>query len=210
MLANNDWERPIYFSTTVGRGDYLGMGNHLQMEGLALRVLPVPFNNKEGWVNTDIMYQRLVVDTYWEGLDDETRFFNENYLRFPSNSRNKFHRLADALFRKGDKEKAKEVIEFCLEKMPDSAIPYDYNIPGFVDLLFKLEEKERAEEMASLLVDRAKNTLEYYGRKKDTGTDGEQLKRMALYTLDSMRRAYQMNGMKEKADAAETVLRTYM
>lgn len=211
IFANNNWERPIYFSTTIGRGDYMGLGNHLQMEGLSLRLLPVPFNDPNGWVNTDIMYQRLVKDTYWSGLDDETRFFNENYLRFPSNSRNKFHRLAEALLRKGDKGKAKEVVFFCLEKMPDKSVPFDYNIPGLIDILFKVDEKEQAEEMASLLVERSRHTLEYYGRtQKGIDDSGENLKRMALYTLDSMRRTYQMNGMKEKADEAETLLRTYM
>ena len=76
----------------------------------------------------------------------------------------------------------------------------------------RLDAKEEADEIANTLLDRARNTLEYYGRNKDAanGSDGAQIKRMALYTLDSMRRTYQSNGMKEKAQEAEQLLRTYM
>ena len=141
IMVNNNWERPIYYSTTVGSSDYLGLANHLQLEGLALRVVPIKNNRKDGVVNTDLMYDNLINKTYWEGLDDESRYFNENYLRFPSNCRNKFHRLATQYAAENNKEKALEVINFCFEKMPDKSIPYDYNIPRFVELLYKLGEK---------------------------------------------------------------------
>ena len=35
MLANANWERPIYMAITVGSENHLGMGNHFMQEGLA-------------------------------------------------------------------------------------------------------------------------------------------------------------------------------
>ena len=221
MLANNNWERPIYFSTTVGRSEYLGLADYMQMEGLALRVLPVRFNQKNptsrkysnpgGYINTDIMYKRLVEDSYWKGLDDETRFFNENYLRFPTNSKEKFYKLANELYVKGDKEKAKEVIYFCLEKMPDKSIPFNYSVSGFVDLLYKLKDTEKADEISNLLIERAKNTLKYYSKNKDAAneTDGKQVKSIAQYTLQTIGTVYQSNGMTDKAKEVQQLLMQY-
>ncbi|HTF82115.1 MAG TPA: DUF2723 domain-containing protein, partial [Cytophagales bacterium] len=41
MIATNNWKRPIYFSTTLSRENYLGLQEYLQQEGLAYRLLPV-------------------------------------------------------------------------------------------------------------------------------------------------------------------------
>ena len=41
MLGNNDWKRPIYYSTTVSSENYLNLENYFIREGLALRVAPV-------------------------------------------------------------------------------------------------------------------------------------------------------------------------
>ena len=206
IMVNNNWERPIYYSTTVGSSDYLGLANYLQLEGLALRVVPVKNNRKDGVVNSEIMYQNLVKNTFWEGLDDETRFFNENYLRFPSNCRNKFYRLAAQLAAENDKDKALEVINFCLEKMPDAAVPYDYNIPRFVELLYRLGEKDKADEIANLMISRAKQTLEYYDNHEE---DAEQIKGLELHKLSVLHQAFQRNKMKEKADEAYALLVKY-
>ena len=206
IMVNNNWERPIYYSTTVGSSDYLGLANHLQLEGLALRVVPVKNGRKDGVVNSDIMYDNLVKNTFWDGMDDETRFFNENYLRFPSNCRNKFYRLAEQLAKENDKEKAVEVIDFCLKVMPDKAIPYDYNIPRFVGLLYKLGETEKADEIATTIFDRAKSTLEYYDTHVE---DAEQIKGLELHKLSVLHQAYQKNQMKEKAEEAYALLVKY-
>ena len=206
MMVNNAWERPIYYSTTVGTSDYLGLANHLQLEGLALRVIPIKNSRKDGVINSDIMYDNMMKKTFWTGLDDSTKFFNENYLRFPSNCRSKFVRLAEQLLREGDKVKSLEVINFCLDKMPDASIPYDYNIPRFVDLLYKLGETKKADQMGQMMYSRAKNTLEYYDTHEE---DAEQIKGLELHKLSVLHQSYQKNKMKEKADETYQLLVKY-
>ena len=206
MMVNNNWERPIYYSTTVGSSDYLGLANYLQLEGLALRVVPIKNNRNDGEVNTELMYDNMINKTFWRGLDDETRFFDENYLRFPSNSRNKFLRLASQYLSENNKQKSLEVINFCLEKMPDKAVPYDYNIPRFVDLLYRLGENERADEIADVIYTRAKQTLEYYDTHEE---DTEQIKGLELHKLSILHQTYQRNNMKEKGEEVYALLLKY-
>ncbi|MDB5263562.1 MAG: glycosyltransferase, partial [Adhaeribacter sp.] len=41
ILATNNWERPVYFSTTTSSADYLNLQPYFQLEGLAYRIVPV-------------------------------------------------------------------------------------------------------------------------------------------------------------------------
>ncbi|MCK4750789.1 MAG: hypothetical protein KAT15_27210, partial [Bacteroidales bacterium] len=83
MMGNNDWERPIYFSTTVSSENYLNLEDYFVREGLALRVAPVKFSNSNylGKVKTDEMYHLLMEEFDWGGIDTPGIYLDENNLR---------------------------------------------------------------------------------------------------------------------------------
>ena len=41
LLATNNWERPVYFSITVGGSHYINLEPYFQLEGLANRILRI-------------------------------------------------------------------------------------------------------------------------------------------------------------------------
>ncbi|MEM9981516.1 MAG: DUF2723 domain-containing protein, partial [Bacteroidota bacterium] len=41
IIAQNNWQRPVYFSSTLGNSDYLNLQSYFQQEGLAYRLMPV-------------------------------------------------------------------------------------------------------------------------------------------------------------------------
>ena len=43
LIANNNWERPIYFAVTTGPDSYLGLQDHFRLEGLAYRLVPLKY-----------------------------------------------------------------------------------------------------------------------------------------------------------------------
>ena len=45
MLANTNWERPLYMAITVGSDNHLNLGNNFMQEGLAYRI--TPFNTTQ-------------------------------------------------------------------------------------------------------------------------------------------------------------------
>lgn len=58
IIQQTKFERPVYFSTTVGSDMYSGLNRFLRMEGMALRVCPVPQEAmKTGMVEPTIMDQ---------------------------------------------------------------------------------------------------------------------------------------------------------
>ena len=48
LLGTNNWERPIYYSTTVSTENYLNLQDYFIREGLALRIAPARFSNSAG------------------------------------------------------------------------------------------------------------------------------------------------------------------
>ena len=167
MIANNNWERPIYFSTTLSGEDYLNLREYMQLEGLAYRLLPVKVPGaRNGWINSRIMYDNMMKRFAFRNLDDSTIFYDENYLRFPANARNQYHALAGQLLAEGNTEKAKEVLNYSLTMIPDKGIPYDYYIPSYISLLYKVGEDKKAEEIVQTMSSRALEMLEYMDKNR--------------------------------------------
>jgi hypothetical protein len=172
MIVTNNWKRPIYFSTTLSRENYLGLQEYLQQEGLAYRLLPVRTPGEDqGRVDTDIMYDNMMHKFLFRGLNDPTRYYDENYLRFPLNVRTNFAKLAETLYMEGKKDKAKEVVDYCLKVMPDNAIPYDVYSPRFGVIYAKLGETNKALQLARTIAPRAVAGAKYYSTYDPTNYD---------------------------------------
>src|SRR5690606_15475598 len=71
IIANNNWERPIYFTGgSYGDDDYIWMKDYLQLDGLCYKLVPIktpvdranPFDM--GRLDTDLMYD-MVMSWNW-------------------------------------------------------------------------------------------------------------------------------------------------
>jgi hypothetical protein len=182
ILANMDWSRPVYFSTTLSNASYLNLKPFLYLEGLAYRLMPI-YNPgaSDGVVNTPVMYENMMKKMYWRNLDNPDVYYDENYKRFPLNARKSFYMLASQLINEARMEgdtgrtnitaqaegaktklqKAKEVLDYCFKVMPDPATQYDVYVPQFIPLLLEIGEQKRAEEIAGTMHKRAVDDLEY-------------------------------------------------
>ncbi|WP_299463666.1 DUF2723 domain-containing protein [uncultured Microscilla sp.] len=162
LIAHNEWKRPIYFSTRLDSKSYLGLKEYLQMEGLVYRLLPVKVQGaSNGYVNTALAYRNLLQKADWTGLNDPDIYYDEMHRRMAMFSRGAFARLAAQLYREGKPEKARKVALFCLDKMPDQAIPFGYYTIPLIDVLLKTGEKKPGVDIGKMLVQRADEYLAY-------------------------------------------------
>ena len=164
IIANNNWKRPIYFSSTLAQSNYLGLKEAMQMEGMVFRLMPfkVP-GAKDGFVNSDIMYNNMMTKTYWRGMNNEKLSYNEFYFGSPViSSRIAFDDLIKQLLREGKSDKAKKALDYCLSVLPDKSIPYDQIIPSYVSSLLQVGEQKRGQELADTIMTRCKNNLDFY------------------------------------------------
>ncbi len=200
MITNinkDGWKRPIYFSTTLSSSNYIGLRDHMVLEGLAYRLLPIKHGRSQGIVNSDVMYDNMMNNFYWREMNNPNIFYDENYKRFVFNARMQYMQLAfDLISNDNDKEKAKAVIHKSLEVMPDNVFPHDYIGAQFVSLLFEVGDKETAKTLAMQIAPRTKEMLDYYVSSRNTSSADFQRYASTLGTLQSELEA---NGEKEEA-----------
>jgi len=132
LLANNNWQRPIYFAVTTGPDSYINLQDHFQLEGLTYRVVPVftppdqTNPNLQGRVGTDIMFNNVTEKFKWGNMDTEGDIYlDENILRMTTNLRLQMSSLAEALIDEGREEDARTILDLSLEKMPERNVPFD-------------------------------------------------------------------------------------
>ena len=201
MLASNNWERPIYFSTTVNSADFMGLQDYFQLEGLAYRIVPVKAANPAtGTVAPEIMYNNMMTKFKWREMDNPNVFYDENYLRFPANARDKFYRLAKDLYERGDTARSKKVVDHVFTVMPDKSIPNDYYNPQYVDLLFKFGNEKQANHIINTMTERSDKALTYYLNQPVLSDIEVQTN---LFTLNQLLNVTRQLGMTEKANEIE-------
>ncbi len=168
LLANNNWERPIYYAVTTGPDSYLGLQDYFQLEGLAYRLVPLkaPKNsnpNITGQVHADRMYDALMNKFRWGGMDTEGHIYlDENNMRMINNLRMQFSNLADELISRGEEDKAREVLLKSLEVMPERNVPYTHTMLPVTESLYKINEDEAANNVSEKLFEKFAEEMEYY------------------------------------------------
>jgi hypothetical protein len=165
LLANFNWDIPVYYAITTGNDAYIGLQDYFQIEGLAYRL--VPFNAKShdgqtGWVNTDVMYDNVMNKFKYGNVKDDGVYVDHNILRMCMNLRNNFARLADALQKEGKADKATAVLDKCVEEMPHKNVPYDYFMLPISEVYYKLGETEKANAILEIMSVDVVAELDYY------------------------------------------------
>ncbi|HZY81093.1 MAG TPA: DUF2723 domain-containing protein [Cyclobacteriaceae bacterium] len=227
VMATNNWERPIYFNPTSLAQIYIDLSQYAIMEGMTSRLIPAKNPNpQKDYVNTSVAYDNMLNKFGYRGLDNPKAYYNEDYRGFVQNHRSSLNSLAEALLDEYEvesgnaaeviskegvvedkREKAKKVIYFSLDKMPDVAVPYDLTMTTTVQLLMRLGDKEKALEIANTIGTRADEMLTYLIRK-DAGISLELRKNM--FIIADLQRVMLENGETELAKKYEDMYQKHM
>lgn len=178
IIASNNWKRPVYFSSTMGNSNNLGLKEYMQLEGYTYRLLPVRIPGAaDGYVNSDVMYNNMMNKMFWRELDNKNTYYDPAYLGSPvATARIAFLRLTNQLIAENRKEEARKVINKALAVMPDKSIPYDQISSNYIGLLFELGENKKALDTAKIMALRADENLEFakkndVSKSRDINTD---------------------------------------
>ena len=160
-IANNGWNRSMYFASTVPSSEYVGLQNYLQTVGLAFRVAPI----KGGMASMDAdkTYDIVMNKFKWGGLENPDVYMDENCRRMCLHMRLVFSRLVNALIEEGKTEKALNALNLCMEKIPSSIVPMtEENFTFFGQYYFKLGQPEKAIALLSEMGDSSIEMLDWY------------------------------------------------
>jgi Mg2+ and Co2+ transporter CorA len=205
----------------------MDLNQYAIQEGMTSRLIPAknPYPEKD-YVNTSVAFDNMINKFGYRGLDNPKAYYNEDYRGFVQNHRSALNSLAQALLDEADeasaksietitkegnvidkKARAKQTLDFSLERMPDKAVPYDLTMTTTVELYFRLGEREKALSIAKTLVTRAEEMINYL-IKKESGVTLELRKNM--FVIGDLQRVMLENGERELADQYEKMYQKHI
>ena len=168
ILANNDWERPIYFTGgSYAESEYIWMKEYLQLEGLVYKLVPIktPLNTNNpyimGRLDSDLMYD-IVMNWSWGNSESPDIYHDVETRKNSISFRSNMARLAEKLIEEGKKEKAKNILDLAMEKMPLDYFGYYSLLVPFVDGYYRLGALESAQNLAKKVGFKYSDELNYF------------------------------------------------
>ena len=166
MLNTNNWKRPIYFSGgSLDSGEYLYMKDYLQLDGLVYKLVPIYTEDSGafdmGRIDTDLMYE-IVMDWEWGNSDDPSVYIDPQTRAQGISFRSNMARLVEQLIVDEQFEKAENIIDLAVEKMPLKAFRYYAFVEPFIQGYYAVSAVDKAQKLATELLTLYLDHLAYY------------------------------------------------
>ncbi|MBL7818695.1 MAG: DUF2723 domain-containing protein [Saprospiraceae bacterium] len=169
IIANNASERPIYWAVTCRPEKMEGLDEYMQLEGLATRFIPVRSQSDRsfgiigsGRVATDKVFDRVMNKFHWGNFDKEKTFISKNYQPSVQTTQFVILRTALEMIRKGDKDKATQLIDKMFEAFPNMNFPYNAQTMYYLDAYTQAGHYEKAKKHIAILADNLAANLKFY------------------------------------------------
>ena len=160
ILANNNWDRPVYFAITVPRDSYMNLDNYLQMDGMALRFVPI--NTPQGErVDADKLYDLMMNRFVWGNVSDPRVYLCETNRRLLTTMRRNFAQLAEALINENKNDSAVMALDRAFEVIPSNQLPLSYFDFPLLREYFRAGAQEKGDALAEEMIKSTTEELEY-------------------------------------------------
>ncbi len=172
-LATSNWNRSFYFASTIGISNMLGLEDYASQTGLAYKLVPVYFpptkngqGSKVSWGGTDteIMYDNIMNRFKWGGINKKEVYLDETCQRTVATLSHELVQFFFKLWEEGEKEKARNIINKCVEEIPYDKTKYfmPYINILICEALSLSEEKEKATALANQIIKDNTELLVYF------------------------------------------------
>jgi hypothetical protein len=191
IVANNDWKRGIYFSSSRGSSFSIALlsAGYVKQVGMAYELSPI--KEEPIFFNLSKMKKNLL-KTYEYGAMNNPNVLTDYYARRHTQQyRVNFLLLAEQLLNKGDKKGASELLDKSLELMP-------------LENVLDFGEVNQIDPMNSLKINSAHTNFMYQGQDVKAKTSGCLHEYVQLYFMAGKKEKATSLGMK-LADNYETI-----
>ncbi|WP_412068514.1 protein O-mannosyl-transferase family [Rubrivirga sp. IMCC43871] len=139
-VAEEGWQRPVYFAGTVSQASELGLQPYFQNEGLARRVVPLARGggDPDGAVVPEVALARLSKFEF-RGLDDPDVYLDQNARNMADGYRIRVGTIAGRLAGQGRADAAVALLDRLAQQVPTTTVP-----ASFGSLLTLADAYERA------------------------------------------------------------------
>ncbi|MGC1633163.1 MAG: DUF2723 domain-containing protein, partial [Gelidibacter sp.] len=168
IVANNNWERPIYFTGgSFGDDDYIWMKDYLQLDGLVYKLVPIrtavdkanPFDM--GRVDSELMYNK-VMSWDWGNSGNPHIYHDVETRKNGITYRGNLARLMEQLINEEQPEKAEKIADLAMEKMPVDYFGYYTLLEPYISGYYELGSIEKARKLYKEVTKKYQESLTYY------------------------------------------------
>lgn len=210
LVASNNWERPIYFTSPSAVEGVLDVAEYCHLEGIVYRFLPVKskhYIDGLGGVDPDETYDLLVNKAKWGNLEDPDVYIDPESRRNSVMPKQNYFRLAQALIDINKPDSAVTVLDTCQKYFPDSKIPYDiYTLP-MLEVYYEAGAFEKGNAVSDILLKNYEQEVEYYNSLDETFRSYyEQESQRAFAVLQQLAMLARQYKQTEQADKIDMVL----
>ena len=169
IIAQNNWERPIYFSGgAFGDDDYIWMKDYLQLDGFAYKLVPIKTPLQKGSpfmgrIDTEKMYA-LIKNWEWSNSGNPGVYHDVETRRNSITYRGHMARLIEDLINEKQLDKAEEITDLAMEKMPVDIFGYYTFLEPFIGAYYEVDAKEKARELYRQVAVKYQENLNYFGQ----------------------------------------------
>ena len=174
IIANNNWERPIYFTGgAFGDEDYLWMKDFLQLDGMCYKLVPIktlvdrsnPY--EMGMIDSEKMLS--IVDKWnWNIKNEKNIYFDVESRKNSITYRSNISRLANQLIFENKPIEAEKIIDNCMKKFPTNKFGYYTLLEPFIISYYKIDKEEKARKLFDEIAEKYQQKLFYYSGLNDS------------------------------------------
>ena len=217
ILANNNWKRPIYFTTTTPDENMIGLNKYMVSEGFAMRLMPValaadfyadnaPISDVEG------TYNNIVNKFQWGNIGNSSYLDPDSYRYISMYVGSLYGETAQNLLMMGKKEEVKKLVLNAYENMPKR--PYlmseVFSYASLIDAMYKVGETQKANEGAARNLKFLRENMAYYTAIAESKPNLEYRNmRFGLASIQNYQRVLTDAKQKELLDEVNKIFETY-
>lgn len=209
LIQQCNWERPLYVAVSVNVNEYLDLSGHLVQEGMAYRIVPFNTDSCNFGKDTDKIYDNITRKFKFGGLDNPDLYLDETNLSMGLSLQRCITETAEALYQKGETEKARMLLGVSERHIKHPQILSDPDSYGYRAgiLMMHLGYKEKGRELWEHTYKNLAQKINWYNRLPDRKLSlSERGMASTIYQWDTMMR----KGITEGILVHDTELEEYL
>jgi len=169
IIGSNFYDRPIYFATTCKNEKLQGLNDYMQLEGLALRLVPIKTRSDKalaiygsGRADVDAIYDNVMNKWSWGNFDKYDLHVDKNYMAEVQAMKMAMLRASALMTQTGDTKRAADLAKKYFEGFPHMNFAYDAGVVPFLNVLVRGREFEDAKKHIRILGEESRQYMNFF------------------------------------------------
>jgi len=167
FLANNNWERPLYFASPSSVNKVFDIDRYCHQTGVVYKFIPVPAQDYYpglGGVDEVASYDILMNKAKWGNLNHPDVTVDRESFRNHMMAKQSYIRLAQALINKGKNTEAVAVADKLISEFPNEKFTFDIYMMPLLDVYYRAGDTAKANDFLKAMARVFSENLAFYNQ----------------------------------------------